>query len=95
MKQHTRYHGFFSLLLVMFLLAGQFAVIVHAEEHPFHDAQHSCEIFLAAEQADGVAAIVADSVPLSRAIGPDIRLAFPSLSILSNAYQARAPPFLS
>lgn len=81
-------------LLAFALFMGQFAAIVHAAEHPFHEAAPSCQIFVSHEQHDGSLNADAIRLPLfTRQIYPVrcIDTDFPLFSPVF--YLSRAPPF--
>ena len=40
------------VLLSMLLLIGQFAMLTHSSEHPFHEQDQSCQVFLQCENSD-------------------------------------------
>jgi len=82
-------------LLSLFFLIGQLSALVHAEEHPFHDSQQSCEVFVAAEQTDSTLVINSIDLLVIKNDAPDICFIISELSVSLNAYQARAPPFFS
>ncbi|MCP3850687.1 MAG: hypothetical protein GY694_10695 [Gammaproteobacteria bacterium] len=77
------------------MLIGQMSVIVHAQEHPFHDSQHSCEVFVAAEQTDSTLVVNSIDLLVIKNDTPDIFFIISELSVSQSVYHARAPPFFS
>ncbi|MCN4144238.1 MAG: hypothetical protein LC437_03950 [Thiohalomonas sp.] len=71
------------------------AVLVHAEEHPFHESHESCVVFVAAEQTDSTLVLNNIDLPVIKNDVPDICFIISELSISLSVYQARAPPFFS
>ena len=70
-------------------------MLVHAEEHPFHESHESCDVFVAAEQTDSTLAINNIDLPVIKNDAPHICFIISELSISLSVYQARAPPFFS
>ncbi len=94
MKLHNKNLVYISLISIL-LLFGQWGMLIHAEEHPFHEPHESCDVFIAAEQTDSTLAINHINLPV---IANDVlRICFivAKLSVSLSAYQARAPPFFS
>lgn len=94
MKYH-KYIILYASLLSLLLLIGQFSVLVHAEEHLFHDAHESCEVFASVEQTDSTLLISSINLPVFNYDPADISFIIFALAVSQNVYQARAPPFLS
>ena len=85
----------FTFLISFLLLIGQFAMLVHAEKHPFHDSQESCKVFIAAEQSDSMLIVDAIHLPVVNNFLPYFHLIVSAPVVSPNFYQARAPPFFS
>ncbi|NOQ79082.1 MAG: hypothetical protein GQ546_06745 [Gammaproteobacteria bacterium] len=94
MKHHKNNLIYVSLISIL-LLIGQLAVLVHAEEHPFHESHESCDVFVAAEQTDSTLAINNIDLPVIKNDVSHICFIISELSISLSVYQARAPPFFS
>lgn len=94
MKYH-KYITIYTSLLCILLLIGQLAVLVHAEEHPFHDAHESCEVFISAGQSDTALVINNIDLPIIRHDASDVCYIISELPVSLSVYQARDPPFLS
>jgi hypothetical protein len=94
MKYHKN-NLIYSSLISLFLLIGQLSALVHAEEHPFHDSQQSCKVFVSAEQTDSALVINSIDLLVIKNEAPDIGFIISELSVSLNVYQARAPPFFS
>ncbi|MBL4679908.1 MAG: DUF2607 family protein [Pseudomonadales bacterium] len=83
-------------LISILLLIGQFGVLTHSVEHPFHAQSQSCQIFLQCEKSgkglvpDGLQLpiMASNALPASQIIGI-------CLSTPQSVYNARAPPSLS
>lgn len=82
-------------MISILLLIGQLTVLVHAEQHPFHESHESCDVFVAAEQTDSTLAINNIDLPVIKNDAPHICFIISKLSISLSVYQARAPPFFS
>ena len=83
-------------LLSMLLLIGQFGVLTHSVEHPFHAQNQSCQIFLQCENSDdGLIFHVLQVATLAGPIQSPSRLVSTWLPTLLTAYSSRAPPVLS
>jgi len=95
MKRYKQNKFIYSAFLSLCLLLGQWTVLVHAQEHPFHDAHHSCDIFIAAEQIDANSAVVTSVPVLSGQSVVTIRVVVSVASLSFDFYQPRAPPVLS
>ncbi|MFK5893395.1 MAG: hypothetical protein QM504_09275 [Pseudomonadota bacterium] len=90
-----KYHHLHIALLLGLLLFGQYGVLIHSVQHPFHIADPSCEIFFALEQStDGV---LFDSVQLfiASTFIPIIAFFKNIFSLTQTSYHSRAPPILS
>jgi hypothetical protein len=89
-RQRTR---LLTLLLSTVLLAGQFAALVHATEHPFHVSSSYCISLSALERASHSLlshAPQVNAVFLAFAVvGPTAVIC---ITTTHNRYQARAPP---
>lgn len=94
MKHHKNNLIYVSLISIL-LLIGQLTVLVHAEQHPFHESHESCDVFVAAEQTDSTLAINNIDLPVIKNDAPHICFIISKLSISLSVYQARAPPFFS
>lgn len=92
---HYKNNLLYISLISILLLIGQLGVLVHAEEHPFHDSHESCKVFVAAEQTDSTLAINYIDLPAIKNDAPDICFIISELSSSLSVYQARAPPFFS
>ena len=79
----------------MLLLVGQWGMLLHAEEHPFHDTHESCGVFVAAEKNDSTLVQYNIDLPVIKNDVPDICFIISELSITLSVYQSRAPPFFS
>jgi len=77
------------------LLFGQLSVLIHAEEHPFHESHESCDVFVAAEQTDSTLVINSINLLVIKNDAPDICFIISELSVSQSVYHARAPPFFS
>ncbi|MCW8932127.1 MAG: DUF2607 family protein [Gammaproteobacteria bacterium] len=94
MKRH-RNNLLYSLLISILLLIGQLSVLVHAEEHPFHDSHESCGVFVAAEHVDSTLDSGQITLPAIINDTADVCFIISKLSASLSVYQARAPPFYS
>ena len=94
MKHHKNNLIYTSLISIL-LLIGQLGVLVHAEEHPFHNSHESCKVFAAVEQTDSALVINNIDLPVIKNDAPDICFIISELSVSLSVYQARAPPFFS
>lgn len=94
MKYH-KHIKIYTLLLSILLLIGQMGILVHAEEHPFHDSHESCEVFVSAEQTDTALVINNIHLPVITYDSLDVCCIISELPVSLSVYQARAPPFLS
>lgn len=93
--KHPGNNLIYTFLISTLLLFGQLGVLVHAEEHPFHDSQESCGVFVAAEQTDSSLAINTTDLPVLTNDAADLCFIISELSASLRVYQARAPPFVS
>lgn len=82
----------YILLISLLLLIGQLGTLVHAVEHPYHEADHGCEAYLVLEQSKH--ALVFDSISVSLAFEPiQSQTPFATYTFSEQAlYLARAPP---
>jgi Protein of unknown function (DUF2607). len=92
-RKHIQIH--MAALISILLLIGQFAVLSHSIEHPFHGDDQSCQIFLQCENSeDGLmSAELALPILISNA-APTAQIVSICLSLPLSAYNARAPPSL-
>jgi len=90
-RKHIHIH---ILLICSLLLIGQFGVLIHSIEHPFHISEQSCQTFITLEQSDDSLAF--DNLLLViKAINIPVIIAFVELSLLTQTvYHSRAPPAL-
>ena len=80
----------------MLLLIGQLGVSTHSVEHPFHEQDQSCKIFLQCENPDDELIFIDLQAPtLFGTIQPLILLFSAWSPTPLTAYFSRAPPFLS
>jgi len=93
--KHQKYRIIYTFLLSIFLFIGQSATLVHAEEHPFHDAHESCEVFISAEHTDSTLVVSGYGLPVFKNDAPDIIFIISDLPVSLSVYWARAPPYLS
>lgn len=93
--KHHKYIKIYILLLSILLLIGQVGILVHAEEHPFHDSHESCEVFVSAEQTDTALVINNIDLPVITHDTLDVYCINSNFPVSLRVYQARAPPFLS
>ncbi len=94
MKLHKKNLVYISLISIL-LLFGQWGMLIHAEEHPFHEPHESCNVFVAAEQSDTTLVINHIDLPVIANDVLCIGFIIPELSASLSVYQARAPPFFS
>ncbi|WP_428086651.1 DUF2607 family protein [Candidatus Thioglobus sp.] len=91
-----RTHHIHIALISILLLIGQFSVLIHSVEHPFHDQEQSCQVFLQCENSDKGLVSSAIQLPiLASSTLPVSQIVSVWLSSLQSAYSARAPPFSS
>lgn len=84
-----------ALLLVVFVMM-QFFSVVHATEHPFHDAEVSCDSFHAIEKSKTTAADYSSYLTVSRFIENNVAdREIEICSAILQCYQSRAPPLHS
>ena len=85
-----------SYLVAALLLLGQFAVVVHAADHPDHAADEFCETYIHNEQQDTSADLAA--TPLLNVVLPG-KIAVATLTVDDSQplidYYSRAPPLAS
>ncbi len=94
MKKHNN-NLKFTFLISLLLLIGQFAMLVHAEKHPFHDSQELCKIFVAAEKSDSMLIVDTINLPIVNNYLLYFHLILSNPFFSPDFYQARAPPFIS
>ncbi len=87
------YKRFHLIVIITLLLVSQSGLLVHATEHPFHQEDESCEIFISLEQSyDALFDNIA--IPSSNLFFSAINY-FNSFSLhfFQNDYLIRAPPY--
>ncbi len=81
------------LLISIALLISQLSILIHSAEHPFHNADQSCRIFISLEQSEeSLIAAEIDLSVLPKAVffNPDqLTSVAPSAS---RVFDSRAPP---
>ena len=85
-----------SYLVAAILLLGQFAVVLHAADHPYHATDELCETYIHYEQQDASADLASApllSVVLPGEIAVVTRVDSDSLPLIN--YFSRAPPLAS
>ncbi|MFK5984390.1 MAG: hypothetical protein QM479_03045 [Pseudomonadota bacterium] len=90
-----KFHQIHLALLLGLLLFGQYGVLNHSVQHPFHIADQSCKIFFALEQlSDGV---LFDNTQafIAGAFIPIVALFEKVFTLTQTLYHSRAPPALS
>ncbi len=80
-------------LLSILLLIGQLSVLIHAVEHPFHDHDESCDIFISSEQSSDNLLINSLELPIVNNHSLVINTTTALFTTLELVYHARAPPF--
>ncbi|MDM8568248.1 hypothetical protein QUF50_01770 [Thiotrichales bacterium HSG1] len=91
-KQHTQLK---FILLIVALLMGQLAALVHSVDHPFHETSTFCQIYFTLEQSGN--SLVSDGlININQIVGSEIWVNFTFLLLphLQTAYHIRAPPSL-
>ena len=84
-----------AALISILLLIGQFGVLSHSVEHPFHAQDQSCQIFLKWENSGK--GLISPELQLAIQVGnalPIPQVVRIWLSLPQPAYYARAPPSL-
>ncbi len=93
--KHCKINLIYISLISILLLVGQLSVLIHAEEHPFHESHESCDDFVVSEHTDSTLTSYNVDLPAIKNDAPDICFIISELSISLNVYQARDPPFFS
>lgn len=90
---HQRHIKLKIALISIALLIGQFAALIHSVDHPFHEFEQSCQVFVHLEESGH--GLIADILSTSD-WGAHVFVTggFPALSSfdLQTAYLIRAPP---
>ncbi|MBL3619610.1 MAG: DUF2607 family protein [gamma proteobacterium endosymbiont of Lamellibrachia anaximandri] len=90
-RKHTQIH--MGALISILLLIGQFGVLSHSVEHPFHTQDQSCQIFLQCENSgNGLISPELQFPILVSHVLPILQIVSIWLSLPQSAYSARAPP---
>jgi len=91
----NRQHILISIVLIsIFMLMGQMAVLAHSVEHPFHTPDQSCQITLHCEKSgNGVVSLNLSLPVLSDFNLLVARVTTLPLFFLKTACCARSPPF--
>lgn len=92
-RKHIQRH--ITVLISILLLIGQFGVLFHSVEHPFHAQEQSCQIFLKCEKSGNGLISPELQLPIlvSNAL-PILQIVSIWLSLPQSAYYARGPPSL-
>jgi len=92
-RRHTQIH--LAVFISILLLIGQFGVLSHSVEHPFHTQDESCQIVLQCEKSgNGLIFLDLQLLTLVSNVPPIPQIVSIWLSLLQSAYSARAPPSL-
>jgi hypothetical protein len=95
MMSQKRFHIHIALISIL-LLIGQFSVLTHSVEHPFHAQDHSCQIFLQCDKSgNGLISYDLQLPILASNTLPTSQIVNSWLPAPQSAYNARAPPSLS